>query len=120
MERGEVEKGDLNQLEIIDVTFLPFNLKIFVSFKYYRLYSYHYEDGGMEKGALDQLEIIDLCFRLPKFFYSNIIDYICIITTRDGEGSFKSIGNHRLYSKIDYIRIITTFIYPTEGKEKEF
>ena len=77
MERGEVEKGDLNQLEIIDVTFLPFNLKIFVSFKYYRLYSYRYEDEGMEKGALDQLEIIDLCFCLPnrKFLFPLNIDY---------------------------------------------
>ena len=27
---------------------------------------------------------------------------------------------YRLYSKIDYIRIIATFIYPIEGEEKEF
>ena len=44
--------------------FLPSKSKILIFFKYYRLYSYRYEDEGMEKGALDQLEIIDLRFCL--------------------------------------------------------
>ena len=95
-----MEKETLDQLEIIDVTFLPFNLKIFVSFKYYRLYSYRYEDEGMEKGALDQLEIIDLrfCLWIWKLLFPSNIDY-----TR------KSI-----------IFVSLLFIYPTEGEKKEF
>ena len=120
-ERKEIEKGALNQLEIIDYTrnsiifvsllrsfilqkerrrsfrsignhrftFLPLNLKIFVSFKY-RLYSkidyiriiiVHLSYRGRGEGVLDQLEIIDFCFPSRKFLFpSNIIDYIRIIT----------------------------------------
>lgn len=91
--------------------------------KYCRLYSkliittfiYLTKREEIEKEALNQLQIIDLHWKF--LFPSNIIDYIHIITMKDGEGSFKSIPNHRLmfwpskskirlYSKLIIIIII--------------
>ena len=103
------------------------------------MFIYPTERKEIEKGALNQFQIIDLCFDLPsrKFDYNTrnlsllLLLYIYLSYKRRGGALdqlqiIQSSNHHLMFSSsefsssiIDYIRIITTFIYPTEEGKKE-